>query len=164
MQKSTCSGFPKETGGSLPGEVLKGQRDLYDWSIRENRFQTDVVLVRPNGLVRQKSRTGAVVNSNEKKIAVFRYGNQVFAIDEKCPHLGGPLHLGDIEEMPDRSLCVKCPWHSWKFDLYTGRLKSPKGREVTAVTYPVIVKDDGSLHIGFDQFDPKYFKTESCEF
>ena len=33
------------------------------------------------------------------------------ATSEKCPHAGGPLHLGDIEVLPDKSLCVRCPWH-----------------------------------------------------
>lgn len=70
---------------------------------------------------------------------------------------GGPLHLGDIEELPGNTLCVRCPWHSWKFDLDTGLLKQPKRPGVSSVVYPVIVKEDGKLMIGFDQFDPKYF-------
>lgn len=30
---------------------------------------------------------------------------------------GGPLHLGDIEVLPDLSLCLRCPWHKWTFSL-----------------------------------------------
>ena len=74
---------------------------------------------------------------------------------------GGPLHLGDIEELPGNSLCVRCPWHSWRFDLSTGQLKQPKKPGVCSVVYPVIVKEDGKLLIGFDQFDQKYFSAES---
>ena len=54
---------------------------------------------------------GALVNVNKTEIAVFRYGDSVLATKERCPHAGGPLHLGDIEMLPDRSLCVRCPWH-----------------------------------------------------
>lgn len=78
-----------------------------------------------------------------------------------CFLSGGPLHLGDIEELPGNTLCVRCPWHSWKFDLDTGLLKQPKRPGVSSVVYPVIVKEDGKLMIGFDQFDPKYFSVDS---
>ena len=32
--------------------------------------------------------TGRLINHNKKEIALFRYGQDVFAIDEKCPHVG----------------------------------------------------------------------------
>ena len=38
--------------------------------------------------IQSKKATGHVVNQNRKDIALFRYGNDVFAIDEKCPHVG----------------------------------------------------------------------------
>ncbi|KAJ8299390.1 hypothetical protein KUTeg_023450 [Tegillarca granosa] len=119
-----------------------------------------------NGIIkppisRQNSRTGALVNTNEKKIALFRFRNDVYAIDEKCPHAGGPLHLDDIEELSDNTLCVRCPWHSWKFDLQTGHLLFPKRKEILAVVYPVIVSKEGKILVGFDHFDPKYFTCET---
>ena len=32
-----------------------------------------------------------------EQLAVFKYGNSFLATAAKCPHVGGPLHLGDIE-------------------------------------------------------------------
>ena len=70
---------------------------------------------------------------------------------------GGPLHLGDIEVLPDRSLCVRCPWHSWRFNLENGKVCHPKGRDVTAVVYPTKVREDGTILVGFEEFSPSYF-------
>ncbi|XP_064398795.1 uncharacterized protein LOC135345292 isoform X2 [Halichondria panicea] len=41
---------------------------------------------------------GRKVCVNGREIAVFLYGNNFYAVDEHCSHLGGPLHLGDIED------------------------------------------------------------------
>jgi len=60
---------------------------------------------------------GALVKVNNTEVAVFKYGNDILATTSKCPHAGGPLHLGDIEVLPDKSLCIRCPWHKWKFCL-----------------------------------------------
>ena len=35
-----------------------------------------------------KPKTGSVAKVNNTKIALFRFGDVVHAIDEKCPHLG----------------------------------------------------------------------------
>ena len=40
-----------------------------------------------SGIYKRKT-TGHLVKLNKKDIAVFRYGQNVFAIDEKCPHVG----------------------------------------------------------------------------
>jgi nitrite reductase/ring-hydroxylating ferredoxin subunit len=58
---------------------------------------------------------GIVVDVGEKRIALFRYQDGFFALDETCPHRGGPLHEGTL----DRGV-VLCPWHQWQFDLRTG--------------------------------------------
>jgi nitrite reductase/ring-hydroxylating ferredoxin subunit len=58
---------------------------------------------------------GIAVDVGEKRIALFRAGGEVFALDETCPHRGGPLHEGVIVER-----VVSCPWHGWQFDLKTG--------------------------------------------
>ena len=76
------------------------------------------------------------------------------------PLSGGPLHLGDIEELSDNTLCVRCPWHSWRFDLVNGKVRHPKGQDRSALVFPVRVKDNGQLAIGFDQFSNKYFNGD----
>jgi nitrite reductase/ring-hydroxylating ferredoxin subunit len=51
----------------------------------------------------------------ELSCTLFRHQGEVFALDETCPHRGGPLHDGVV----DRGV-VLCPWHQWQFDLKTG--------------------------------------------
>jgi len=46
-------------------------------------------------------------------------GNEFYAMDCSCPHEGGPLELGDIEEI-NGGLSVVCPWHSYDFNIKTG--------------------------------------------
>lgn len=49
-------------------------------------------------------------------VAVFRTAtDQVFAIDDRCPHKGGPLSEGIVHGSQ-----VTCPLHGWVFDLTTG--------------------------------------------
>ena len=68
----------------------------------------------------QSGQKGELVTVNNTEVAVFRYGEEVLATQARCPHAGGPLHLGDIEVLPDKSLCVKCPWHKWTFCVARG--------------------------------------------
>merc|ERR1712126_296846 len=89
----------------LPVDVdLSG---LKDWKSPENPHN--------HHRVENMKKKGQLVTVNNTEIAVFRYGEDVLATQASCPHAGGPLHLGDIEVMPDKSLCVKCPWHKWSF-------------------------------------------------
>ncbi len=63
-------------------------------------------------------RQGArVVKTQGGCIAVFRTADdQVFAIDDRCPHKGGPLSEGIVH-----GTAVTCPLHAAVFDLTTGR-------------------------------------------
>ena len=49
-------------------------------------------------------------NSNESKL---------HCIDAVCYHMGGPLTVGDIEEV-NGEVCIKCPWHHYNVTLDTG--------------------------------------------
>jgi nitrite reductase (NADH) small subunit len=51
------------------------------------------------------------------KVAVFRTADdQVFAIDDHCPHKGGPLSQGIVH-----GAAVTCPLHNWVISLETGK-------------------------------------------
>jgi nitrite reductase (NADH) small subunit len=62
-------------------------------------------------------REGArVVRTAQGCVALFRTAdNQVFALDDRCPHKGGPLSEGIVHGAQ-----VTCPLHGWVFDLATG--------------------------------------------
>jgi nitrite reductase/ring-hydroxylating ferredoxin subunit len=50
-----------------------------------------------------------------KVVAVFRVGDDYFAIDDMCPHMGSSLSGGFVEDG-----IVTCPWHYWRFRLADG--------------------------------------------
>ncbi|MBH1974667.1 MAG: nitrite reductase small subunit NirD [Rhodobacteraceae bacterium] len=57
-----------------------------------------------------------VVKTAAGCVAVFRTAeDQVFAIDDACPHKGGPLSEGIVH-----GNSVTCPLHAWVFSLETG--------------------------------------------
>ena len=76
---------------------------------------------------------------------------------------GGPLHLGDIENLGEaKLLCVVCPWHRWKIDLTTGKVKMPSRQPpLRNQIYPTRVEDDGTIFVGFDEIDDRYFEGDA---
>ena len=71
-----------------------------------------------------------------KEIAVFRVAEKFFATDNFCPHRGGPLFRGVIEEGPS----VRCPLHGWRFNLGDGQCLNMPNAKLN--TYPVEVRGE----------------------
>jgi nitrite reductase/ring-hydroxylating ferredoxin subunit len=59
------------------------------------------------------------------RLAVFRVGDVVVALSGRCPHSGGSLGHGWLEEGE-----VVCPLHHWRFKLTDGRCTSVRGQGV----------------------------------
>ena len=59
--------------------------------------------------------TAKAVIVGQREIALFNVDGTFYALDNTCPHQGGPLAEGWIE-----GTRVTCPWHAWTFDLTTG--------------------------------------------
>lgn len=77
-------------------------------------------------------RQGArLVKTHAGCVAVFRTaGDEVFALDDRCPHKGGPLSEGIVHGGQ-----VTCPLHNWVFDMSTGQAQGADTGQVT--TYAV---------------------------
>ena len=60
---------------------------------------------------------GNMVVVNGRHVALFRLGDEFFALDNMCLHRGGPLCDGFI----DRAV-VTCPWHGWSYEIRTGTM------------------------------------------
>ncbi|KAG9489043.1 hypothetical protein GDO78_005183 [Eleutherodactylus coqui] len=56
-----------------------------------------------------------------------------YAMDSACPHEGGPLEQGDIEELCDGRLALNCPWHDFEFCLDDGSSSSGLQNQVYEV-------------------------------
>jgi len=87
------------------------------------------------------------VTVNGRAIVVFNLGGEFFALGDRCPHRGGPLSQGQLTgllEAPEpgayrysrRGEIIRCPWHSWEYDIRTGRSWCDPDR-VRARQYPV---------------------------
>lgn len=61
--------------------------------------------------------TPALAEVGGARVMLFRRGTQIYAISDVCPHAGGPLHEGSVDD----ELCVTCPWHGSRFRLSDGR-------------------------------------------
>lgn len=93
------------------------------------------------GALADVPRRGArCINTPRGRVAVFRTAeDEVFAIDDRCPHKGGPLSQGIVHGAQ-----VTCPLHNWVFSLQTGLAQ---GADAGAVrTYP-IRSENGRLFI-----------------
>lgn len=76
-----------------------------------------------------------VVKSPCGNIAVFRNGeNEVFALEDRCPHKGGPLSQGIVHGRK-----VACPLHNWNIQLEDGCAVAPD--EGCAKSFAVKVED-----------------------
>ena len=63
------------------------------------------------------SGQGKMVTVNGRHVALFRLGDEFYAIDNLCLHKAGPLCEGFIEND-----VVTCPWHGWSYEIRTGTL------------------------------------------
>ena len=83
-----------------------------------------------------------------RTVALSHFDGQYAAMDNKCPHQGGPLGEGSIEKGVDGKCWIRCPWHGWDFDPLTG--KPPGGHEDSGQdTYPTEVRTDG-IYVGLE--------------
>lgn len=75
-------------------------------------------------------RGSRVLKTEAGCFALFRtYQDEIFALDDQCPHKGGPLSQGIVH---DRA--VACPLHNLVFDLETGKARGADESQVR--TYP----------------------------
>jgi nitrite reductase (NADH) small subunit len=88
-------------------------------------------------------RGARCVKTPQGKVAVFRTAeNEVFAIEDHCPHKGGPLSQGIVH-----GRAVTCPLHNWVISLETGRALGADEGEVR--TIPVRI-DEETLFIALE--------------
>jgi len=77
-----------------------------------------------------------IVQVSGRIIAVFHSPEGWFAVDDRCPHRGGPLSEGKLEKGN-----VACPWHGAQFNLKSGHcLSNPKLSSIT--TYQIILSGE----------------------
>ena len=77
---------------------------------------------------------GRVVEAGGTTIALFNVEGTYYALDNTCPHRGGPLGDGDLE-----GTIAACPWHGWRWDVRTGA--NANNPAIMVACYPVRVEE-----------------------
>ena len=75
-----------------------------------------------------------VVSGDDRPIAVFAHEGKVRAVDNRCPHMGFPLHKGTVQDG-----ILTCHWHHARFDLTSGCTFDLFADDVP--TYPVEIRE-----------------------
>ncbi|SRR6266545_3914452 len=88
-------------------------------------------------------REGRPVTIGDSEIAIFNLGDRFVAVDNACPHRGGPLCDGIVS-----GASVTCPLHGYKVCLDSGHVLKPDVA-VRVDTYPVRV-DAGVVSVQVD--------------
>jgi nitrite reductase/ring-hydroxylating ferredoxin subunit len=90
--------------------------------------------IRVGALDQLRARGCSVVTGGGHTMAVFYHDGQVYAVDNRCPHMGFPLDRGSV-----RDGILTCHWHQARFDLSSGGTFNPFADDVS--TFPVSVID-----------------------
>ena len=84
----------------------------------------------------QDLEAGKLVDAGGQSIAIFDLGGNYFAIENTCPHRGGPLAEGEMNGEE-----VICPWHGARFNIKTGAVVAPPASQGVK-SFPVRVTGD----------------------
>jgi nitrite reductase/ring-hydroxylating ferredoxin subunit len=77
------------------------------------------------------------IKVGDKDVALFNVNGSYYAIDDTCPHRGGPLSEGELEGFE-----VTCPWHGARFNVTNGaHLCPPANRDVSTYQIQVVGND-----------------------
>ena len=90
--------------------------------------------IRVGTLEELKARGCTVVTGGGHTIAVFAHDGKVYAVDNRCPHMGFPLDKGTVKDG-----ILTCHWHHARFDLSSGGTFDPFADD--ARSFPVSVSD-----------------------
>jgi 3-phenylpropionate/trans-cinnamate dioxygenase ferredoxin component len=85
---------------------------------------------------------GTYVEVEGNRIALFNLDGEIYAIDNACTHVGGPLSLGRVKDDE-----VECPWHGSRFHIKTGEVRTFPAKEDVATYQVRITGDDVEVEI-----------------
>ncbi|NET33199.1 MAG: Rieske 2Fe-2S domain-containing protein [Cyanothece sp. SIO1E1] len=86
--------------------------------------------------------------AGHKSLAMTHYQGQYGALDNRCPHQGGPLGEGSIENG-----LLRCPWHGWDYCPLTGKPPGDLAVDDALETFPTEVRADG-VYVGLSVEKP----------
>ena len=103
-----------------------------------------IKVAEPGSLPEERVKT---VLAGKRQVCLTHHAGEIGALGNRCPHQGGPLGEGQIENG-----WVICPWHAYEYHPLTGA--PPEGFEDRVESYPVEIKDDG-IYVGIVATPPR---------
>ena len=91
------------------------------------------------------------VTIEKHTIAIFLYDSNIYAVDNRCPHMGFPLNKGTIKDG-----ILICHWHHARFDLMNGGTFDQWAGDVTS--FPVEIRNGNEVWI---EVSPTVVDTDS---
>lgn len=79
---------------------------------------------------------GLILEVDGYPVAIFRVGDEFYAIEDVCPHQESSFEGGELEGSE-----VSCPLHGWKLDVITGESLEAKGTRVETYEVKVVGED-----------------------
>ena len=118
----------------MGGNLAQKSSDILKW------FHVLEVSDLPEGRIK-------TVHAGKKSIAISHFEGKFAALDNHCPHQGGPLGEGQIENG-----WLRCPWHGYDYHPCTG--KPPEGFDDAVETYPVEIREN-KIYVGLKVEKPE---------
>ena len=82
-------------------------------------------------------REGRAVSLGGRELAIFNLGERFLAVENRCPHQGGPLADGIVS-----GCAVVCPLHAWRVRLDSGEVERPGGASACVRTFATRLEGD----------------------
>jgi nitrite reductase (NADH) small subunit len=104
-----------------------------------------------------------IVQAGNRSIGVFNVNGRYYGLRNACPHQGAPLCIGPVTGTTESDVphemrftregeIIRCPWHSWEFDITTGRsVFQPHAVRVKA--FDVTVGEAGEQDVILETFE-----------
>jgi thiamine pyrophosphate-dependent acetolactate synthase large subunit-like protein/nitrite reductase/ring-hydroxylating ferredoxin subunit len=92
------------------------------------------------------------VQAGHRSVCLTHCGDSFGALENRCPHQGGPLGEGSIEKG-----WLRCPWHGYDYDPVTGQ--PPPGFTDAPTAFPVEIRTDG-IYVEVPD-EPEHVRTVS---
>ncbi len=127
----SASLYPQDPGSASDADTRGGESGAPSAGLEWHRvLRVDEL---PEGRV-------TTVQAGLRTCALVHFDGKFAALDNRCPHQGGPLGEGSIENG-----LLRCPWHGYDYDPLTGT--SPGAFDDTATCYPLEIRD-GEVFVG----------------
>ncbi|HZP83111.1 MAG TPA: Rieske (2Fe-2S) protein [Chthonomonadaceae bacterium] len=117
-------------------QTLAAKQDSAVVARRVSEDDSRTGFVRVSRLRDLKPDEGTVVRVSGHTIVLFLHQGKVFAVDNRCPHMGFPLSKGSVKDG-----ILTCHWHNARFDLACGGTFDLFADDVRS--YPVEIRGEG---------------------